>query len=108
MIYLLNKSTMQIKSVVYDILTDSVACRDDDALLYLKVLYKLWLTYTTPYEMLTVLNYQSVRVARQETQAEFPELRWAKYQDRQRTANKIKKEKSKNFWDKLNVLWTGN
>lgn len=108
MIYLLNKSTMQIKSVVYDILKDSVACRDDDPLLYLKVLYKLWLTYTTPYEMLTVLNYQSVRATRQELQSEFPELRWAKYQQRHKVGDKIKKEKSKNFWQKLNVLWTGN
>lgn len=66
---------MQIRPAVYDVLTDSVACRDDDALLYLKTLYKLGLTYTTPYEMLTKLNYQSVRVARQEVQSAYPELR---------------------------------
>lgn len=99
---------MLIKPAVYNVLKESVASRDDDALLYLKVLYRLWLTYTTPYEMLTVLNYQSVRATRQELQTVYPELRWAKYQDRHRIGDKIKKEKSKNFWDKLNVLWTGN
>jgi len=99
---------MQIKDAVKIVLTESVACRDDDPLLYLKVLHVLGIEYTTPYYMLTLLNYQSVRVARQEVQAEFPELRWSKYQERHKIGDKIKKEKSQNFWDKLNVLWTGN
>ncbi len=99
---------MQIKDAVKIVLTESVACRDDDPLLYLKVLHLLGIEYTTPYYMLTLLNYQSVRVSRQEVQAEFPELRWYKYQERHKTGDKIKKEKSQNFWDKLNVLWTGN
>lgn len=97
---------MQIRDAVKIVLTESIACRDDDPLLYLKVLHVLGIEYTTPYYMLTLLNYQSVRVARQEVQAEFPELRWYKYQERHKIGDKIKKEKSQTFMDKLNSLWS--
>lgn len=93
-----------IKSIVEKLLKNNRIYRDDDPALYCEVVRELKTRYTSLYEALTKVSYQSVRATRQNLQMLNEDLRWKRYKERQRHWWIKRQEYRKTFRDKLKTL----
>jgi len=92
---------MNIKEAVEYLLKTRPILRDDDPALYCEVVRHLKIRYTSLYEALTNLSYQSVRAFRQNLQMNDENLRWKSYEKRQRFSQKKKKEFRRTYRQRL-------
>lgn len=95
----------QLKAIVQCLLETIPETRDNDPLLY-KEVAKNYFTEVPYfmldiYELLTKLNYQSIRAIRQNLQLKNESLRGKEWNKRHNLGEELRKEYSPTFWDKI-------
>ena len=90
-----------IKDIVEWLLYSNAETRDNQVQLYMLVAEHLWYDKLTHAELLTKLNWQSVRAIRQRLQMLDNDLRWKSYKDRQRHASDVRKKMRLDYREKL-------
>ena len=96
----------KIKDIVEWLLISNAECRDNQVMLYMLVAEHLGYDKLTHAQLLTKLNWQSVRSIRQRLQMLNNDLRWKSYKQRQSHAVDVRKKMRLNYREKMSNFIT--